>query len=89
MTNQAEENIYINIHRNLIINKHIEEQVEIMEKFFEDCPHKNDVNDLINQILDKYMDYHSIFEGQEDKLKLFTWDSVRKHFNSKSVRHIN
>ena len=91
MSIQEPPTIYINIHRNLIIDKHIEKQVEIMEKYFENYFNKNTSNDFINQVLDKYMDFHSIislFEGQEDKLKEFTWDSVRKNINSRSVRHM-
>ena len=66
----------IEINKNMIIDKHIEEQVEIGIEYFKNCPHKNDVNDLINQMLDKYFEFHRIFEGQEDKLKIFTFDKI-------------
>ena len=80
---------YINVNRNLIIDKHIEKQVEIAEKFFENYDNKNTSNDFINQMLDKYIDFHSMFEGEDDKLKLFTWDSIRKHFANRSVKDIS
>ena len=87
-TIQEPPTIYVNIHRNLIIDKHIEEQVEIMEKYFENYFNKNTSNDIINQMLWNYIDFNKIYKGQEDKLKEFTWDSVRKTMNSKSVRHM-
>ena len=66
----------IEINKNMIIDKHIEEQVEIGIEYFKNCPHKNDVNDLINQMLDKYYEFNLIFEGQEDKLKIFTFNKI-------------
>jgi hypothetical protein len=66
----------IEINKNMIIDKHIEEQVEIGIEYFKNCPHKNDVNDLINQMLDKYFEFNLIFEGQEDKLKIFTFNKI-------------
>ena len=80
--------IYVNIDRNLIIDKHIEEQLEIMEKYFENYWNKNTSNDIINQMLWNYIDFNKIYKGQEDKLKEFTWDSIRKNITIMSVRHM-
>ena len=81
-TNQE---ITIDINKNMIVDKHIEEQVEIAIKYFENCPHKNDVHDLINQMLDKYYDFHIMFQGQEDKLKVFTFDKVLNNLRKKNI----
>ena len=88
-TIQEPPTIYINVDRNLIIDKHIEEQVEIAEKYFENYFNKNTSNDIINQMLWNYIDFNKIHKGQEDKLKEFTWDNCRKEINSRSIRHIN
>ena len=79
-----QENIptYINVDRNLIIDKHIEKQVEIAEKFWENYFNKNTSNDIINQMLWNYTEFYKIHKGQENKLKEFTWDNIKKEMNS-------